>query len=332
MHFLKCDYRIRTCHDIMGKKWAKKRKELNRMAQQEAMSLLEFQERFNSEVACREHLYEMRWPNGFVCPKCGVKDDPFNVASRNLYQCKHCAYQASVTAGTVMEKTRLPLLKWFWAMFLMSSDKRGCSALRISRELGLCYSTAWHLTHRIRSAMGERDTQYILSGYIEADDAFFGAPTSNGKRGRGTDKAVVLVGLSLDEKGNPQFVKMQVSPDMQGKSVSSFAAQNIESGSIVATVGLRSYEVLASKGFIHEGKPCNPAIDPGHLKWLHVVISNAKAFITGTYHGLDKKHLQRYLNEFCYRFNRRKFHLQQFNRTLLACIVGSKLPYAELIR
>jgi transposase-like protein len=180
--------------------------------------------------------------------------------------------------------------------------------------------------------MGERDTQYILSGYIEADDAFFGAPTGNGKRGRGTDKTVVLVGLSLDENGNPQFVKMQVSPNVQGESVSSFAAQNIESGSTVATDGLRSYGVLAGKGFIHEGKICNPASDPKHLKWLHVVISNAKAFISGTYHGLDKKHLQSYLDEFCYRFNRRKFPLQHFNRTLFACATASKLPYAELVR
>ena len=98
----------------------------------------------------------------------------------------------------MLEKTRIPLLKWFWAMFLMSTDKRGCSAMQLSRELKLCYSTAWFLCHRIRSAIGERDTEYVLSGYIEADDAFFGAPTSNGKRGRGTDKSVVLVGVSLD--------------------------------------------------------------------------------------------------------------------------------------
>jgi transposase-like protein len=302
------------------------------MAQQEAMSLLEFQARFHNEDVCREHLYKMRWPHGFVCPKCGVVDEPFQIVSRNLYQCKHCNHQASVTAGTVMEKTRLPLLKWFWAMFLMSSDKRGCSALQISRELNLHYSTAWHLCHRIRSAMGERDTEYVLSGYIQADDAFFGGPTSNGKRGRGTDKAVVLVGLSLDTHGNPQYVKMQLAPNVKGESVAAFATGNMEQGSTISSDGYRSYNALSEKGFIHQGKTCDPIHDPEHLKWLHVVISNAKAFINGTFHGLGKPHLQSYLDEFCYRFNRRGFTLQHFNRTLFACVCASRLPYSELIR
>lgn len=302
------------------------------MAQQEAMTLLEFQERFHNEDACREHLYKMRWPKGFACPKCGVLDEPFNVSSRKLHQCKHCGYQASVTAGTVLEKTRVPLVKWFWAMFLMSNDKRGCSAKQLSTELNLCYSTAWFLCHRIRSAMGKRDTQYVLSGYIEADDAFFGAPTSNGKRGRGTDKSVVLVGLSLNEKGHPQYAKMQVAPNVKGETVASFAEENMEPGATVASDGYSSYNILADKGFVHEGKICDPVTNPDHLKWLHTIISNAKTFIAGTYHGLGCKHLQRYLDEFCYRFNRRKFTLQQFDRTLFACIFAPKLPYAELTR
>jgi len=302
------------------------------MAEQKAMSLLEFQERFGSEEACREHLYKMRWSKGYVCPKCGAVDEPFYIKSRKLYQCRHCNHQASVTAGTVMEKTRIPLRKWFWAMFLMSNDKRGCSAKQLSVELELCYSSAWFLCHRIRSAMGERDTQYVLSGYIEADDAFFGAPTSNGKRGRGTDKSVVLVGLSLNEKGRPQYAKMQVSPNVKGETVTAFAQENIQQGAYIATDGYASYKILSEKGFMHEGKICDPVSDPEHLKWLHIVISNAKAFIAGTYHGLAKKHLQRYLDEFCYRFNRRKFSLQHFDRTLFACCCASILPYAELTR
>lgn len=174
------------------------------MAQQKAMTLLEFQEHFHKEEACIEHLYKMRWPEGFVCPKCGCREEPYNVSSRKRYQCRHCNHQTSVTAGTVMHRTRVPLVKWFWAMYLMSHDKRGCSAKQIERELSLGYATAWLLCHKIRSAMGERDTQYVLDGYIEVDDAFFGVPGSNGKRGRGTDKTVVLVGLSLDKKGRPR--------------------------------------------------------------------------------------------------------------------------------
>lgn len=214
----------------------------------------------------------------------------------------------------------------------MSNDKRGCSAKQLSTELNLCYSTAWFLCHRIRSAMGKRDTQYVLSGYIEADDAFFGTPTSNGKRGGGTDKSVVLVGLSLNEKGHPQYAKMQVAPNVKGETVASFAEENMEPGATVASDGYSSYNILADKGFVHEGKICDPVTNPDHLKWLHTIISNAKTFIAGTYHGLGCKHLQRYLDEFCYRFNRRKFTLQQFDRTLFACIFAPKLPYAELTR
>ncbi len=302
------------------------------MAQQKAMTLLEFQEQFNSEDTCREHLYKMRWSEGFVCPKCGAVDEPFNIKSRNLYQCKHCNHQTSVTAGTVMDKTRIKLLTWFWAMFLMSNDKRGCSAMQLSVELGLCYSTAWFLCHRIRSAMGERDAQYLLSGYIEVDDAFFGAPTSNGKRLRGTDKSVVLVGLSLNEKGQPQYAKMQVVQNVQSETVSAFTINNAEQGARIASDGYSSYKVLAEKGYVHEGKICDIVSDPEHLRWLHTIISNAKAFIIGTYHGLSELHLQRYLDEFCYRFNRRKFTLQHFDRTLFACSLAPRLSYYELTR
>ena len=197
------------------------------MAQQKAMTLLEFQEKFNSEEACREHLYKMRWTEGFVCPKCGVIDEPFNIKSRNLYQCKHCNHQASVTAGTVMEKTRIPLLKWFWAIFLMSSDKRGCSAMQLSTELKLCYSTAWFLCHRIRSAMGERDSQYLLNGCIELDDAFFGGSTEGGKRGRGTDKTAVIVSVSLSDNEKPKYVKMQLVDKVNGDTIKSVAESTI---------------------------------------------------------------------------------------------------------
>jgi len=272
----------------------------------------------------------MRWSDGYVCSKCGVKDEPFKVSSRNLYQCKHCGYQSSVTAGTVLEKTRIPLIKWFWAMFLMGNDKRGCSASQISKQLKLRYDTAWYLCHRIRSAMGERDTGYILSGYIETDDAFFGAPTSNGKRGRGTDKEVVLVGVYLSEEGAPQYVKMEVVPNVKSETVNSFAEKNFKKGSKVTSDGYSSYKSLVKNGFVHKGKICDPDVNPQHLKWLHIIVSNAKAFVMGTFHGLKEKHLQRYLNEFCYRFNRRKFTLQIFNRSLFSCILAPKISYAEL--
>jgi transposase-like protein len=295
------------------------------MPEQAALGLLEFQAKFSSEEACRAHLYQMRWAEGFVCPKCGAKDEAFQIVSRHLYQCKHCTHQASVTAGTVMDRTRVPLRKWFWAMFLMSHDKRGCSAAQLARELQLAYGTAWLLSHKIRSAMGERDTQYVLDGYVEVDDAFFGGASDSKQPGRGTDKTLVLVGLSLDEKQRPAFVKMQCVPNMKSENIKAFAQVNFSKDAIVATDGYTSYKPLA-KLYKHIGK----SRDERHLKWLHIVISNAKSFIQGTYHGLDALHLQAYLNEFCFRFNRRAFSHQGFDRALCACICAHKFTYYDL--
>jgi transposase-like protein len=143
------------------------------MAQQESMGIAEFIEKFNTEEKCRDYLYQIRWPDGFVCPKCGAKDEPFQIKSRNQYQCRHCNHQTSVTANTVMDKTRTPLTKWFLAIYLMGADKRGCSALRLKRELKIAYDTAWTMSHKIRKAMGDRDAMYLLQGSVEMDEGFF---------------------------------------------------------------------------------------------------------------------------------------------------------------
>ena len=301
------------------------------MAVQEKMSLLEFQKRFGTEEACEQHLFQMRWGNGYVCPKCG-HTEYFNIKSRHLYQCKQCNHQASVTAGTVMERTRVSLVKWFWAMFLMSEDKRSCSALQLSSKLGVAYGTAWLLSHKIRKAMGDRDNSYILEGTIELDDAFFGATREGSKRGRGTEKTAVLVGVSLNEKGKPQFVKMQIIGNLKSVTLAQFAKKNIAAGSFISSDAYSSYNKLCEEGFVHESKKFNIKEDPDHLKWLHVIVSNVKSFINGTYHGLDDKHLQSYLDEFSWRFNRRYFKSQLFNRIVNSCVSSSKFTYYELTR
>ena len=170
------------------------------MSQQTGMSFKEFRQRFQTEETCETYLFELRLPDGFVCPKCGGRGR-YRLHGRRKYVCRQCHRQSSVTAGTVLHRTHLPLTVWFWAIYLVARDKRGISALQLSRELELAYSSAWYLLHRLRSAMGERDKDYVLSGIIELDDAYFGAPTSNGKRGRGTDKTSVLAAVSLTEQG-----------------------------------------------------------------------------------------------------------------------------------
>lgn len=299
------------------------------MAKQEKISLLEFQNRFSTEEACRQYLFQKRWPEGFRCPRCS-HDRYYEITTRNLFECTKCHYQVSVTAGTVMEKTRTQLRIWFWAIYLVAHDKRGRSATSIREELGVSYKTAWLILQKIRRAMGNQDSQYMLSGIVELDDFFLGAPTEGGKRGRGTDKTLVIAGLSLSKQGYPLFLKMQVAPDLKGGTLADFAHSFIDSGSRISSDAYRSYLKLAKEGYSHEPKEFNPKENPDHLKWLHTVVSNAKAFIAGTFHGLERKHLQLYLHEFCYRFNRRRFKGELFNRLLTCCLSTSTVTFAEL--
>jgi len=301
------------------------------MAHKEEMNLVEFTERFGTEGKCREYLYLARWPEGFICPKCGVKNEPFQITSRNKYQCKHCTHQASVTAGTIMDKTKTPLNKWFLAIYLMSTDKRGCSALRLKRELGIAYDTAWTMTHKIRNAMKQREGLYLLQGIVEMDDAFFGSPSEGGKRGRGTDKTPVVIGLSLDEKGRPEYVRAQIIPSVDGDSLLTFAQQTITKGSTIHTDGLPSYNKLRENGYQLISENFDPTGNPEHLKWLHILVSNMKAFMLGTYHGVHSKHLQAFFDEFCYRFNRRFWQAQLFPRTLNACLSSRPFTRKSLI-
>ena len=295
------------------------------------MTQIEFQDRFSTEEQCRQFLYEQRWSNGYKCPKCG-HDEHYNIQSRNLYQCKACNHQASVTSGTIMDKTRTPLRKWFLAFYLVAEDKRGISALTLKKRIGVAYNTAWTMLSKIRHAMGERDSIYMLDGIVETDDAFFGAPTEGGKRGRGTDKTAVIISVSLTDEGKPKYVKMEVVEHVDGETATNFAESNIEKGSEVRTDGLKAYKPLAKKGYNLNQKKYDPENQPEHLHWTHIVISNAKAFIAGTFHGLDSIHLQRYLDEFCYRFNRRWFEADLFARLSYACLRAGVIRGYELVR
>lgn len=297
------------------------------MAKAKIIGYTQFQLQFPTEDACRKHLFEMRFPHEFVCPVCGCVDY-YVLSTRNLYQCKKCRHQLSVTSGTVMHRSHLPLLTWFWAMFLVAKDKRGCSATQLAKELGLPYNTAWFLLHRIRFAMSQRDDKYLLNGIVELDDTYFGKTKPDGKRGRGTNKTKVVIAVSKTDDGKPQFVKMQVVPNLKGKTIGKFTQLNIKEGSIVQTDAYHSYRKPLAEKFSHQYQVFDANSDLLH--WLHIVIGNAKAFVNGTFHGLGQKHLQRYLDEFCYRFNRRNFKGEIFSRLLLAVVLAQPLTFAEL--
>ena len=179
--------------------------------------------------------------------------------------------------------------------------------------------------------MAYRDTLYKLDGIVDMDEAYFGAPVP-GKRGRGTGQVKALVAVGLTENKKPRFVKIQRIKRLDARSVKAFAVSQITKGSIIRTDGLNVYRCLSELGFSHEPTVVCSKAKSDVLHWVHIIISNAKAFIIGTFHGLDDKHIQRYLNAFCYRFNRRYRESELFDRLLLACATAPPITYDELTR
>lgn len=294
------------------------------MAKVEAMTLLQFQKQFATEADCASYLMYKRWKDGYHCPKC-QHQAYYYITTRKLYECQQCRHQTSITAGTLLHKTKLSLTTWFWAVYLVAHDKRGKSALSLSQILGLNYVTARRLLRKIRAAMKERDSLYRLSGLVEMDDAYFGAPRK-GKDGRGTDKAKAVIALSKDAKNHPAFLRIEVIDQVSIEEIKRVAKACVKPGSRIVSDGHSSYKPLAEMGYIHEPKDYYKADKDDFLKMLHNVIGNAKAYIQGTYHGLGPKYLQSYFDEFCFRFNRRFNPNEIFDRLLNACVLAEPHP------
>lgn len=291
-----------------------------------AITLLQWQKRFATEYACAQFLLKLRWPNGFQCPACGARKAYF-IASRRLYQCAHCRHQVSVTADTLFHATKIPLVKWFWAIYLMGSDKGGISVLRASKQLGVSWNTAHSMLRKIRQAMAYRDSIYRLSNLIEMDDALVGGKRC-GKRGRGAEgKRPVLVAVEVrgDKAG---FTAMQAVDSICGTNVAAFLHKHLLAGQTVKTDALPA---LNTTGEQHEHlKQVTPPEEANvWLPMVHIMIGNMKQFINGTFHGVSSRYLQEYLDEFCYRFNRRFWEPQLPLRLLNACLAHIPVRKAE---
>ena len=276
------------------------------MAKAAQITFKEFQKRFSTEDNCRKFLFEERFPEGFVCSKCGGREY-YEIRTRHVCQCKYCRHQTSVTAGTVMHRTHLPLTVWFWAMYLCATDKRGVSAKGLARQLEISYESAWYLLVRIRSAMRDRDKNYMLEGIVEMDESYLGAPKRGKKRGRGTERKKMAVAVSKDTKDQPLFLRLQIIPDVTTSSLQNVVNSNVAKDSVIECDGYRSYPALENVS-VNASK-----FEQGDLKWVHVSISNFKSFLLGTYHGSCGDY-QPYLDEFCFRFNRRFHPTQLFTR------------------
>ena len=290
------------------------------------ISIKEFRKRFSTEEDCLNCLVKLRWPNGFVCPRCQNRES-YRQVERSFYRCKACDYKVSIIAGTIFHSTNLGLSDWFWAIYRMAQDKKGFSAMQLMKEINVSYSSAWSILHKIRCAMEERDKQYHLKGEIELDDAYLGGE-SKGKRGRGAEgKVPVLVAVEKRQTRNgtkPGYVAIRMVKSLSSAVVKDFVDSKIVSGSVIETDGLSIYGVLDGSDFIHKPYVTENGNKAKELfPWVHLVIGNLKRFILGTHHHADPKYLRLYVSEYCYRLNRRFHEDDLFEHLLKACLLVS---------
>jgi len=277
---------------------------------QKGLSLSAFQRLYGTEEQCEAALEKARWPGGFRCPRCGSHEHGL-VYGRRLkrYQCRSCSHQATLTAGTIMQATKLPLTTWFQAFYLIGQAKTGISSLELSRHLGVKYDTAWLLHNKILRAMSEREDAYVLRGKIQMDDAYLGGERPGGKAGRGSENKIPIVAaVSLNEAGHPIHAKITPVAGFSSEAVGAWARENLAPGCAVLSDGLACFRSVTTAGCSHEavvtgGKHPN---DLPQFRWINTVLGNLKTSLSGTFHGFNfDKYARRYLGGYCFRFNRR---------------------------
>lgn len=283
-------------------------------------SLLDFQKRFPDDAACADFLFALRWPEGFVCPKCGNGRAALLRSRAHTYECLDCGRQTSVTAGTVMHRTKLPLTAWFWAAHLMATHSNGMSALQLEGQLGISYRATWLLTQKLRRSMVDPERE-PLEGVVEIDqtempfrdtETYFD-PNKSGK-------ILVIGAVEVMDRTRKQRhkplrkgekyldtlsgrIRLQAIPSNRAEHIHPFVRANIKPGTTLLSDGHQSY--LDLKEYRHDPRVVGKMAGHVALPWIHRVFSLLKRWGLGTYHGLRRRHIDTYLNEFVFRYNRR---------------------------
>jgi transposase-like protein len=294
----------------------------------------EFEAWFATEASCREYLARLRWPTGFRCPQCHSRDEPW-VTVRGCLRCKGCRGDVSLIGGTLFEGTRKPLRDWYRAMWFVMSQKHGASALGLQRVLGLgSYQTAWTWLHKLRRAMvlPGRDR---LSGTVEVDETFIGAPEED-VHGRETEtKAIVVVAAENRGKAIGR-IRLQRIEDASAERLTAFIQKSIEEGSLLITDGWSGYTGLEKLGYGHAIRNIQRSGLQAHqlLPRVHRVASLLKRWFLGTLQGgVQHRHLDYYLDEFTFRFNRRSSRSRGllFYRLMQQAAICGPTPYHSLV-
>ncbi len=296
----------------------------------------EFDRWFTDQKACQDFLFNIRWPDGYTCVRCGSTAPPW-ITSREYLHCRNCGGEASIIAGTVFERTRKPLRVWFQAMWLVTNQKHGVSALGLQRELSLgSYQTAWTWLHKLRRAM-VRTSGDRLHGLIEVDETYVGGTESGGKRGRGTEnKEIVVIAVeTLPAKGFGR-IRMRRIRDVSADNLMPFICEVAEPEATILTDGWGGYNKVGEYGFTHNRTLISESGNPAHVSMpgVHRVAALMDRWLLGIHQGaVSGKHLDYYLDEFTFRFNRRKSGSRGmlFYRLMQQAVVTTSTPYRQLV-
>jgi len=282
----------------------------------DGLTLEQFAERFHTEEICADYLFQAKWPNGFVCPSCRHRHF-YRITTRRLplYECAQCRHQTSLIVGTIMEGSRTALRKWFTAIFL-ASHPDSVHAVALKSIIKVTYKTAWLMLHKIRDAMGEADASNLLSGMVQVHDACYGRPY-NPHRQTHPEEHHLLVGTSLNEQKEPTYIKMKLLTEaprvkwISTEEKDSFAARWIE-------------EKESKVEFITE------RLKPRRLKFGYPLFKKAHKWMNDTFHGLGVRHLQAYLDEFCFRANKALVQKPILQSLIQLCASSEKITYKAL--
>lgn len=304
----------------------------NTIQLQRGMSLEEFHKKYGTENKCIKVVEGIRWPEGFECDRCSnntyykVKND-----SLSVYQCKKCGRQTTLLAGTIFEQTKLKLKVWFLAIYFITQSKNGISTLELRRILGVGYSTAWRIRHKLQQVMLERDEKMKLSRRIEIDDSYLGGNKPGGKIGRGSENKVPFVAaVETDESGNPLNVVFSTVKAFTKTEIKAWAEMHLTKTATIVSDGYKCFNAFTELELNHKIEVVGmerKSVDLKCFKWVNTILGNVKTAFAGTFHSFKfAKYAQRYLSEVQYRFNRR-FELKSLLiRMAVACVNTAARP------
>lgn len=296
------------------------------------LTLPQFQMRFNTEEACLQAIFDARGPRGFVCPYC-QHNGGYRLPGRRTIQCASCRRQTSITSRTLFHRSHLPLTKWFLIIYLMAHDKGGASALRLSKLLGMHYATTWLVIQKIRFAMATRDENLTLAGYIELDEAFFGGRTRRTGKHPPSDKKKRVLLMVESEGTQAGNLVMRVIHGATWPSMKPIIASKVDSepgGQWFRADAWQAHDVVMLFGHKIKMTKIPNHLQDRELPCVSLAIAHAKRFLLGTFHQYCRRHIQRYLDEFCYRWNRRHLASQLAPRLIAACALCPPITQTSL--